>query len=126
LGSLIPAAFLVSALSLAVASLARTYKEGQSFLTPLMIAGIVPGVVTQMPGIELSDATAAVPLLNVALVIKASILGSVSPLHLVLTTASVLMCVALAVWLAANAFGSEAIRFGGAAEWRDLFRRRRG
>jgi sodium transport system permease protein len=120
--SLVPAALLVSALSLAVASLARTYREGQSVLTPLMMVGIIPGVAAQMPGIELNNATALVPLLNVALVIKAVVLGNVSTVPILLTLLSIGVCVAAAVWLAANAFKSEAIRFGGVESWRDLFR----
>jgi sodium transport system permease protein len=126
LASLLPAALLISALSLAVASLARSYKEGQSILTPLLIVGIVPGVAAQMPGIELSDGTALVPLLNVALVVKAVVLGNVSAVHLALTAASITVFGLVALWLAANAFQSEAIRFGGLAGWRDLFRNRGG
>ena len=124
LASLIPAALLISALSLAVASLARTYREGQSLLTPLMIVGLVPGVAAQMPGIELGEVTAWVPLLNVALIVKAVVLGTVSAWQLAAGAISIGLCALGSLWLAANAFRSESIRFGAAGGWRDLFRLR--
>jgi sodium transport system permease protein len=121
---LVPAACLVSALSLAVASLARTHKEGQSLLTPLLMVGILPGVAAQMPGIELSTGTALVPLLNVALLVRAVVLGPVPWTHVGLTLVSVGLCCVGAIWMAANAFKSEKLRFGGTEGWRDLFRLR--
>jgi sodium transport system permease protein len=122
LASLIPAALLISALSLAVASLARSYREGQSLLTPLMIVGLVPGIAAQMPGIELTDATAWVPLLNVGLLIKAVVLGNVTGRQLAASAASIVACALISLWLASNAFRSESIRFGAKGGWRDLFR----
>lgn len=120
--ALVPAAFLVSAVSLAVASLARTYREGQTLLTPLMMVGMMPGVIAQMPGIELNAYTAAVPLLNVALVVRSVVLGNVQAAEVAITLLSVCLCCAGGIFLAANAFKSEALRFGGAEGWRELFR----
>src|SRR5207302_8967691 len=110
-----------------VASLARTFKEGQMLMTPVMLLGTVPGMIAAMPGIELTTATAAIPLVNVALLIKAVVLGSAAPVHVLIAMASTLVCAVLAVRLAANAFASEALRFGGGSgrHWLDLFRRRR-
>ncbi|MHB8875889.1 MAG: ABC transporter permease [Myxococcaceae bacterium] len=122
---LIPSAFMVSGVALAVASMARSFKEGQSLMTPLTLIGTVPGMLTLMPGIELNAATAAVPLLNVALLVKATILGTAQPLHVAIAVASVALCSVGTLWIAANAFQSEALRFGGTESWRDLFRFRR-
>ena len=122
LACLVPAAFMVSGVSLAVASLARSYKEGQSLLTPLVFLALVPAIVSMAPGVELDAATALLPLLNVALLIKATMLGTATALPVAITVASVLACSAVALALAANAFQSEALRFGGAESWRDLFR----
>lgn len=110
---LVPAAFLVAGVSLAVASVARTFKEGQSLMTPVMLAGLAPALLSQMPGVELNALTALVPLLNVALLVKAAVLGTATALHVLLTMASVLVSGALALKLAALAFENEAFRFGG-------------
>ena len=122
LACLVPSALLVSGFSLAVASLARTFREGQSLLTPLVLTGTLPGLVALMPGMELGPWTALVPLLNVALLVKAVPLGAAQPLHVALTALSTLAASAVGLWLSANAFRSEALRFGGPGAWRDLFR----
>jgi sodium transport system permease protein len=119
---LVPAAFMVSGLALVVASLARSFKEAQSLMSPVMMLILVPAVAVSMPGMELSAATALVPLLNVALLVKAVVLGTAQWEHVGLTFVSVATCSAAAVALAANAFSSESLRFGGAESWRDLFR----
>ncbi|HEY3452654.1 MAG TPA: ABC transporter permease [Myxococcales bacterium] len=122
LACLIPAAFMVSGVSLAVASLARSYKEGQSLMTPLVSVALVPAILAMTPGVEFDSATAMLPLLNVALLVKATMLGTATAAPIAITIGSVLACSAAAVALAANAFQSEALRFGGAESWRDLFR----
>lgn len=125
LACLVPAAFMVSGLALAVASVARNYKEGQTLMTPLITLGLVPAIIALMPGIELDAATAILPLLNVALLVKSTLLGTAQAAHVAITIASVVACSAASVAVAANAFQSEALRFGGAESWRDLFRFRR-
>ncbi|MBS1148824.1 MAG: Abortive infection protein [Myxococcaceae bacterium] len=122
LACLIPAAFMVSGVTLAIASLARNFKEAQSLLTPVTMVGILPGMLALMPGVELNALTAAVPLLNVALMVKAVVLGAAHPLHVAITVVSILTCSLGALKLAANAFASEALRFGGTESWRALFR----
>lgn len=121
LACLVPAALLVSGVSLAVASMARTFKEGQSLMTPVMLLGLAPALVSQMPGIELTTVTALVPLLNVALLVKATVLGTVTASHAALTVASVLISAALALKWAASAFDSEVFRFGGTPAWLRVF-----
>ncbi len=118
---LVPAALLLSGVSLAVASTARTFKEGQSLMSPLMLVCLSPALLSQMPGIELGPVTALVPLLNVALLIKAAVLGTATPLDVGLTSVSVLFFAGLALKLAASAFNSEVFRFGGTDGWKSLF-----
>jgi sodium transport system permease protein len=121
---MIPAAFLVSAVSLAVAATARTTREGQSWMSPVMLIGILPALLTQMPGFELSTFTALVPILNVALLVKAVALGTAQPLHVGLTVVSVTASAILALRVAARVFNSETVRFG-SAPFSDVFRRKR-
>ncbi len=110
---LVPTAFLVSGLSLALASLAKSFKEGQSLLTPLVLAGVAPGLISMMPGIELTAWTAAIPFLNIALLVKGTLLGAVQPLHGAIALASVLVCAVVAVWVASLSFRSERLRLNG-------------
>lgn len=121
---LVPAALLLSGISLAISSTARTFKEGQTLMTPVMLGCIAPALISQMPGIELNAVTALVPLLNVALLIKAAVLGTATPLQVGLTAVSISLCALLAVRVAASAFNSEVFRFAGTGGWSALFRRR--
>ncbi|MEW6432752.1 MAG: ABC transporter permease [Myxococcota bacterium] len=127
LACLVPAALLVSGVALAVSSMARTFKEGQSLMTPVMLAGLAPALVSQMPGIELTTVTALVPLLNVALLVKAAVLGTATAATTALTVGSVLVSAALALKWAASAFDSEVFRFGGTPGWAKVWAgRKRG
>lgn len=113
LACLVPAALLFAGVSLAVSSTARTFKEGQSLMTPVLLVGLAPALLSQMPGIELTNVTALIPLLNVALLIKASVLGNATALQVLLTVGSVLIFAFIALKAAASAFNSEVFRFGG-------------
>ncbi len=119
---LVPAALLIAGLALAVASTARTFKEGQALMTPLLLVILLPALASQMPGVELTTATALVPLLNVSLLVKALALGTVQPLHVVLTLVTVSLSALGALKLAASAFQSEVFRFSGTDGWKELFR----
>jgi len=108
--------------NLAIASLARSFKEAQTLLTPVTLIAIFPGTAAMVPGLELNVWTACVPLLNLALLIKAVVLGAAQPLPVLITCAVIALCALGAMKLAANAFVSEALRFGGSDNWRELFR----
>jgi hypothetical protein len=58
------------------------------------------------------------------LIVKAVVLGTVSAWQLAAGAISIGLCALGSLWLAANAFRSESIRFGAAGGWRDLFRLR--
>ena len=45
----------------AVASLARSFKEAQNLLTPVYLISVLPAVLAQLPGVELGYVTAIFP-----------------------------------------------------------------
>ncbi len=110
---MVPTATLISGVALAVASTAQNVRQGSSVMVPLMLVGLLPALVAQMPGFSLSPTTALVPLLNTALLVKAVALGTVKPLDVILTVGSVMVTSAVAFRVAASTFDSEAFRFGG-------------
>lgn len=71
---MIPTAVLFSAALLALAVMARSYKEAQSYVSPLMFIVIIPSMVAFMPGIELNAAWAWVPVSNIALAVRSALL----------------------------------------------------
>lgn len=119
---LVPVTFLFSALFLAVASFARDFKDAQNLLTPLYLPVMLLSMLTSLPGMELTAAASFVPLLNVALLIKAIYMGDV-PADLVLfTLGSSTLYAAMALMFAARVFEREDLLVGsGRASFRQLF-----
>ncbi|HMD30539.1 MAG TPA: ABC transporter permease [Candidatus Acidoferrales bacterium] len=72
----VPVGMLFSSALLAISLFAKTYKEAQSYISPLMIVVIVPAVASLMPGVELNWRLALVPILNTSLVSKEILSGT--------------------------------------------------
>jgi sodium transport system permease protein len=107
----IPIAVLFAALLFTVALFAKSYKEAQSYLAPLVGVAILPAVAAVIPGIELNAKLALVPILNVALVSKELVSGNypVVPLLLIFLSTCVYATAALA--LAVRMFNREDVIF---------------
>jgi sodium transport system permease protein len=67
---LIPLAWLFSALSLALATFARSSKEGQYYLTPLLMATIGLTMFCLFPNVELSPSYSVLPIVGPSLLLK--------------------------------------------------------
>ena len=72
---LLPLAVLFAAGLLAVALLAKSYREAQTYVSPLIFIVITPAIVGTM-GIDLNWKTAFIPILNTSLVSKEIIAGT--------------------------------------------------
>lgn len=115
---LVPVTFIVTAVFLAGAAMAKDFKDGQNFLTPIYMLLALPAGVTMLPGIQLNAWTAFVPVINIALLIKALLLGE-APIDLTfLTLVSSVTYAALAVTFAAKVFQHEQLLLGGRESWR--------
>ncbi|HUE75158.1 MAG TPA: ABC transporter permease subunit/CPBP intramembrane protease [Pirellulaceae bacterium] len=112
-----------SAVLLAVTSFARSFKEAQAYLIPLMLLAISPGLFTLMPSVEMNVVLAVTPLLNMVLLARDVLHGTANPLLAGMAIVSTILYALLAIALAARVFGSDAMLFGSQASWSDLFRR---
>lgn len=74
-GMIVPFAVFFSALLLALSLVAKSFKEAQSYVSPLVIVVILPAVVGMLPGVELNTKLAFVPVLNLSLVSKEMVSG---------------------------------------------------
>jgi sodium transport system permease protein len=109
--TLLPLAVLFSGVCLAVAVTARTYKEGQSLMTPMMMVSILPAMVSMIPGVELSPLMALVPIANVSLMTKTLLSGETPWLEIFLTIGSTAALAWLSLrWVIAQ-FHSESVLF---------------
>jgi sodium transport system permease protein len=108
---IIPTAVMISALIIAIATMAKSYKEAQSYLTPLIIIAIFPAMVSFLPGIKLSAGLALIPIVNFSQLVKELILGDWSWIGFALTLCSTLVYAGVAFWIAVRIFKNESILF---------------
>jgi sodium transport system permease protein len=107
----LPLAIMFSALLLAVSVFAKSYKEAQSYVSPLMAVVIFPAVAVMMPGVELNASLAAVPILNVSLVCKEVLSGTYHWGLIGIVFASSCAYAAIALALATHLFKKESVLF---------------
>lgn len=112
-----------SAILLAVTSFARSFKEAQAYIIPLMLLCLVPGVLCLMPGLEFSGWMAVTPLVNIVMLARDLLEGSVHTPLAVVAVCSTIFYIAAAIGLAARIFGTDAILYGSQATWSDLMQR---
>ena len=112
-----------SAILLLLASTARSFKEAQAFLIPLMLLSITPAVAVLIPSWRLDGLLSIVPLVNMLLVAKELFEGTIHPLPAFVAVTSTLVYAAAALAVAARRFGSDALVVGGQMSWADVLRR---
>jgi sodium transport system permease protein len=108
---ILPVAVLFSAALLAIALFAKSYKEAQSYISPLMIVVIVPAVASLIPGVELNGRLALVPILNTSLVSKEIFTGTYHWNYIVTIFASTSVYAAAALYAAVRMFNREEVLF---------------
>jgi ABC-2 type transport system permease protein/sodium transport system permease protein len=113
-----------SAVLLVVTSFARSFKEAQAYLIPLMVVSLAPGLVALIPGLELSPSLALVPLMNIVLLARDLLRGQAQVGTASLVVLSTAAYAVLAILLAGRVFGAEGVLYGESSSWRELFRRR--
>jgi sodium transport system permease protein len=111
----IPLAALFSALSLAFAMFARSTKEGQYYLTPLLMVTMGLMMFSLNPAVELTPFYSVLPVVGPSLLLKALILGSAPggslPFFAVAVTLSSICYSLLALWWAIEQFQREDVLF---------------
>lgn len=110
--SVILFAQVVSALAMCVCSFAKTFKEAQNYITPLMLVIMVPAYISMIPNISLSRITATIPVVNISLLIKSviSLRANMKMVSLVLIVNLIFVLISLV--LLSKIFNSEDILFG--------------
>lgn len=104
-------AALAGGLMIVVASLARNFKEAQTFLAPVQIVTTVPAMAAFLPGTSLTYATALIPISNVTLLLKDAISGTLHAGPAILTLVVTALLGAVTLSMAARLFDSERILF---------------
>jgi len=114
-----------SAVLLTITSFARSFKEAQAYVIPLMVVALAPGFITVMPGLQLGALLSVTPLANIVLLARDVLKGDASFIWGAVAVLSTILYGAAALALAARIFGSDAILYGSEGSWSDLFQRPR-
>ncbi len=112
---LIPLAALFSALCLALATFAKSSKEGQYYLTPLLMVVMGLTMFCLSPSVEMTPLYSVLPVINVALLLKGVLLTSAQSGDLLGFAIPVLVSSCgysmLALWWAIDLYNSEDVLF---------------
>ena len=117
--ALLPVSALFSALSLAVAAFARSSKEGQYYLMPLLLITLPLIMLPMFPATELDLGTSLIPLTGIMLLLRSLIEGQFAealvyaPPVLGMTA----VCCMLAIRWAVDQFNNESVLFREGERW---------
>lgn len=122
-GLLILFSAFFSAVLLAITSFARSFKEAQAYLIPLMLLALGPGIISLSPEIELTPSWAVTPLINIVLLARDVLSGQFDPVMGLIVIQATLLYAIAALAVAARVFGTDAILYGSQKGWRDFLKR---
>ncbi len=121
---LLPLAVMFSATLLAVCSFARSFKEAQNYIVPVMLAALIPGVVGILPGTRLEGPILIMPVANIVVLTRELFLARFDPFAIFVVVLSTSLYAAAAVAVAAKLFGQEAVLFADSGSVKTVFQRK--
>jgi sodium transport system permease protein len=107
----LPLAVMFSAALLTIALFAKSHKEAQSYIAPLMFVVIIPAIAAMLPGVELTPKFALIPIFNVSLLCKELIAGTYHWNLIAIIFGSTCVYAAIALFLAVKMFQRESVLF---------------
>jgi sodium transport system permease protein len=103
----IPTAFLFGAVMVAIGSMARSFKEAQTLLTPVYFLCFTPSLIAGLGDYDLGGGATLLPGVNVTLLARDLVVGKARAGAIVAVVASTLAYGALALGLASRLYDSE-------------------
>jgi sodium transport system permease protein len=107
----VPIGVLFSATLITISLFAKTFKEAQSYLTPMTFVVLIPAVAAVLPGVELTPKLALIPILNVSLLCKELVAGTYHWNYVALIFLSTCVYAVAALFLAVKMFQRESVLF---------------
>lgn len=116
-------AMFFSAVMLTITSFAKSFKEAQAYLIPVMLLALAPGVLSLVPGIEFTPLLACIPLVNIVLLARDLLLDKADLTLALAAIFSTIVYAAAAIGVAARLFGNDAVVHGSRESWQEFFTR---
>ena len=123
LGLLFVFACFFSAVLLCVTSSARSFKEAQAYLIPLVLGSIAPGLFSLSPSLKLTGIFTIIPLINIVLLARDLLNGVAHLGSSFMVVCSTLLYSVLVLKLATSLFGTDAILYGSQGNWKGIVQR---
>jgi sodium transport system permease protein len=108
---ILPLTALFAALLMTICISAKSSREAQSYVTPLMFVIIIPAMMSMLPGFEPSAAQAWIPVMNVSLVMKQVLSGTMNWELIGTTIGSTLLYAAIGIFITTRVFQREEVLF---------------
>lgn len=110
----IPLAALFSAVAIGLGAFARSTKEGQYYLLPVMVMTLPLSLYAMTPGLKITPALSAIPISGLSMILQNLLAVSGEPISItcwVLGVGSMVLCAALGLLWAAWQFRRESVLF---------------
>ena len=114
----------ISAVAMCVTSFAKSYKEANNYITPLMLVVMFVGYVGFIPNIELTQTMAMLPVANICLLVKNMLLFKVDYAAIAIVLLSNVAYAVIAILFLSKIYDSEAILFSDGKSGLQLFEKR--
>ena len=106
---LIPLSIFFAGLLSALVIRAKSFKEAQTMVTPMMFVIIIPAMLALIPGVVLNWQTAFIPVLNIALATKEIIAGTINMAMYAAIVFSLIAFALLAAFISYKQFSKESM-----------------
>ena len=117
-------AVFISAITMCVTAFAKSYKEANNYITPLMLIVMFASFVGFIPNVTLSPGLALVPVVNICLVIRDMLVFKYSVTTITLVLFSNIAYGILSIMILGKIYNSESILFGDDNSGIQIFERR--
>lgn len=114
----------ISAVTMCVTSFAKSYKEANNYITPLMLVVMFVGYIGFVPNLELTQAMAMLPVANICLLIKNMLVFKVNYGMIAVVLVSNVAYAVMAILFLSKIYDSEAILFSEQKGSLQLFEKR--
>jgi sodium transport system permease protein len=115
---------LISAITMCVTAFAKSYKEANNYITPLMLVVLFTAYIGFIPNVELTRGMAMVPVANICLLVKNLMLFKFDYTIVALVLISNIAYAAFAILFLSKIYDSESILFGEGKTGVQLFEKR--
>lgn len=105
-------ALFISAITMCVTTFAKSFKEANNYVTPLMLVVMFATFVTFVPDIEFSSLLAAIPVVNISLLISNILVFKYNFALIMIVLVTNIVYAALSILLLVHLYNSEELMFG--------------